>query len=161
MYMYTSKVKEIFKKGDPAQCCNYRPISLLNLAYKVLASLLLLRLKNAEGDNYLWHTQFGFRGGHGTADALFIVRRCLETVWNSQGQSKILVALDWAKAFDSISPDGLLEALARFGLPGKFAESIRSIYSNRAFVVEECGVTSTERKQAFGISQGCPLSPYR
>ena len=32
----------------------------------------------------------------------------------------VLLALDWAKAFDSIMPGPMLDALRRFGLPDQF-----------------------------------------
>ena len=70
------------------------------------------------------------------------------------------MALDWAKAFDSIAPDALITALRRFGLPDPFCEIVSQIYSCRSFFVEECGVESQRRTQYSGISQGCPLSPY-
>ena len=31
----------LFKKGDPAECCNYRPICFLNAAYKVLRDAVI------------------------------------------------------------------------------------------------------------------------
>lgn len=37
------RVSTIYKKGDPADCQNYRPLSLLNISYKVFASILLNR----------------------------------------------------------------------------------------------------------------------
>lgn len=45
--------------------------------------------------------------------------------------SAVFVALDWAKAFDCISPDGLVDALRRFGLPRRFLEFIQNIYHHR------------------------------
>ena len=51
----------IFKKGDPANADNYRPIGILAIAYKVYASMLKQRLLDAGIDARLWRTQFRFR----------------------------------------------------------------------------------------------------
>ena len=72
----------------------------------------------------------------------------------------IFLALDWSKAFDSISPQSLQDALRRFGLPDALTQVIASIYRNRQFYVKEAGVKSNIHHQYFGISQGCPLSPF-
>ena len=37
---------------------------------------------------------------------------------------------------------------------------IKAIYTGRRFVVNDAGQKSKWHKQAYGISQGCPLSPY-
>ena len=63
------------------------------------------------------------------------------------------------RTFDSISPDALIHALARFGLKPQMLKVIRAIYSNRSFQVPDAGCTSHSHPQAFGICQGCPLSP--
>ena len=70
------------------------------------------------------------------------------------------MALDWAKAFDSIDPNSLLHALKRFGLPDKLMQAIAAIYSDRKFFVQDGGHKSAIHDQLFGISQGCPLSPF-
>lgn len=72
----------------------------------------------------------------------------------------LLLALDWRKAFDCISPDRLMIALRRFGLPPKMINVIRAIYTDREFTVLDDGVESSHRSQRAGISQGCPLSPF-
>ena len=51
-------------------------------------------------------------------------------------------------------------ALARFGAPEKYVAAVKSIYSNRSFRVKDAGATSESHAQPFGISQGCPLSPF-
>ena len=63
-------------------------------------------------------------------------------------------------AFDSIAPEGLLWALARFGVNETMLEAIQEIYSSRSFVVQDEGHESGKRPQRAGISQGCPLSPF-
>ena len=67
----TSRVVLIFKKGDPASCGNYRPISILSIAYKVFAAMMKNRLLDAGADGRLWPSQYGFRRARGTTDAIF------------------------------------------------------------------------------------------
>jgi hypothetical protein len=69
----------------------------------------------------------------------------------------MLLALDWAKAFDSISPEALIDALRRFGIPEKFIAAVSGIYRNRTFEVKQI---STPHGQYYGICQGCPLSLF-
>ena len=71
-----------------------------------------------------------------------------------------MVALDWAKAFDSIDPVGLSRAVTRFGITASFVSMIEDIYSHRTFRVRDCGQSSGSHEQRFGICQGCPLSPF-
>ena len=141
-------------------CANYRPISLLCVGYKLLASIILRRLKTAGAETRIWSTQFSFKSNAGTADALFLLRTVLDDVWAEKDTSIVIVALDWAKAFDCISPSGLVDALQRFGLPSEFLSFIKNVYGNRQFYVRDMGETSKYCAQFNGISQGCPLSPF-
>ena len=86
--------------------------------------------------------------------------RILDDVWAEKDASVVVVALDWAKAFDCISPEGLLDALRRFGLPSEYLCFIKNVYGNRQFYVKDMGETSKYYAQFHGISQGCPLSPF-
>ena len=72
----------------------------------------------------------------------------------------MLLALDWAKAFDSIRPDALLTALRRFGVPEPFSRMVQNIYKNRTFLVQDAGARSRLHPQHAGVCQGCPLSPF-
>ena len=115
---------------------------------------LLRRLQNAGAEKRIWPTQFAFRTKRGSADAIFVARRLLDLTLADRSGTLVMLSLDWEKAFDSISPDGLLYALERFGLPLLFRGLIRAIYSNRTFTVRASGHTSARHIQCFGISQG-------
>lgn len=108
-----ARVTALFKKGDPALCENYRPISLTCLGYKLLVTILLLRLRRAGAEARNWSTQFGFRSGVGTADALFMARRRIEPAQSTKDGTAVLLALDWAKAFDGICPNTLATSPAQ------------------------------------------------
>ena len=146
-------VVAIFKKGDTAECSNYRPISLLPIGYKLFVSILLSRLKKGGAEQRIWPTQFGFSFGCSTRDALFLARRLIEETWAQRDATLVLLALDWAKAFDTISPEYLLQALRRFGLPEKMLQMIKAIYTNRTFSVKDAGAISAASTQHFGIQR--------
>lgn len=127
---------------------------------KRFSALILGRLKDGGAEDRLSKTQYGFRKGYGTEDAIFIARRKIELAWAHRDGHLLVLALDWAKAFDSIDPEGMLAALRRFGLPEHLISVIAAIYSDRCFHVKDCGHISEKRAQHSGISQGCPLSPF-
>jgi hypothetical protein len=60
---------QIHKKGDNTDCNNYRGISLLSTAYRILSNILLARLipyvNEVTGDN-----QCGFRRNRSTTDKI-------------------------------------------------------------------------------------------
>jgi len=155
----TSRVSMIFKKGDPALCGNYRPICLTAVAYRIYACMVKQRLLEAGIDKLLWGSQFGFRSARSTQDAMFCARRHIEFACARRCGQVSLLALDWAKAFDSVHVGRLLQCLARFGIKGPALKAIAGLMNHRKFFVEDCGSKSQLRPQRSGISQGCTLSP--
>ena len=149
----------IYKKGDPAICDNYRPICLISVASKAFAAMLKQRLVDSGIDERIWPSQFGFRGGRSTEDAIFVARRQIELARAQRSGGTTLVALDWKKAFDSIHVGSMLDALRRLGIPEDFRSMVESMMAPRKFIVRECNTTSTPKEQKSGISQGCTLSP--
>ena len=149
----------LFKKGDPASCSNYRPVCLTSVAYRVYACMLKNRLLEAGLDASLWPSQYGFRKQRSTEDAIFCARRYIELTCARRNGKVSLLALDWAKAFDSVHIGRLMQCLERFGISGKTAKAISGLMQSRKFFVEEDGVRSSTKQQNSGISQGCTLSP--
>ena len=91
---------------------------------------------------------------------MFLARRVIDRAWMVKSGETVMLALDWAKAFDSISPAALRACLQRLGLPEKFLNIVASIYADRRFTVRDSGTDSSQKAQKFGVSQGCPLSPF-
>ena len=104
---HKANVVSIFKKGNAELLSNYRPISLLQVSYKIFAAIILQRLKDGGAEQRIWPTQFGFRSGFGTNDALFMIRRLMENAKASKDGRLIILALDWAKASDSVRLDAV------------------------------------------------------
>ena len=91
---FKASVVTIFKKGDLHDMNKYRPISPLQISYKIFAALILKRLKDAKAEERIWKTQFGFRSEYGTTDALFMVRRLIDNALASKDEALIVLALD-------------------------------------------------------------------
>eukprot|EP00959_Pyramimonas_sp_CCMP1952_P185607 3880685-Pyramimonas_sp.AAC.1 len=86
---------------------------------------------DAGAEDRIWSTQLGFRSERGTADTVFVARRVIEDAWATMSGSTMLLALDWAKAFDSVAPDALVTSLKRFGCPNEFVDMVKSICNAR------------------------------
>jgi hypothetical protein len=128
-------------------------------AYKIYATLLKQRLLDAGVEKNLWASQFGFRSQCSTEDAIFVARRRIELACAQRGGQISLLALDWAKAFDSVNTSSVLDALRRIGVPAIFRDVVASLLHGRKFFVTDCGCNSEDRRQDAGITQGCTLSP--
>ena len=67
----------IHKKGDPMECSNYRGVSLLNTAYKILSTILFTRI-SPFAENIIGNYQCGFWNSRSTVNQLFTLRQILE-----------------------------------------------------------------------------------
>ena len=59
-----------YKKGDIGNCANYRLISLISVTFKLCVGVILVRLKEAGAEEYVWLTHCGFRPKRSTVDAI-------------------------------------------------------------------------------------------
>ena len=153
-----SRVASLYKKGDPQDPANYRPISLLNAFLKILAAIVKKRIE-AGVEHALGDTQFGFRKATSPTQAVFIARR-LQDYAERIGLNGALLFLDWEKAFDKVDQQLLITALRTFGIPDKLLNLVKAMYNNPTFKVTIDKVDSPWMPQQTGIRQGCPLSPY-
>ncbi len=71
-----------------------------------------------------------------------------------------MVLWDWEKTFDEINREGLFLAMKRVNVPNKIIGVVKSLYHETNFFIERNGYQSDFCRQAAGIRQGCPLSPY-
>ena len=62
-------------KGEKSNCSNYRGITLLSIAGKIFARVLLNRLVPIIAEDHLPETQCGFRANRGTTDMAFVLRK--------------------------------------------------------------------------------------
>lgn len=67
----------MYNKYDPEDCHNYKGISLLNAAYKILSNFILNRLK-PQVKGIVSEYQCGFKTWKSTVDHVFMLRQLIE-----------------------------------------------------------------------------------
>jgi len=153
-----SKLKVIFKKGDPEMPGNYRPISIIPVLAKLFSSILYKRIQVLV-DSKLADEQYGFRKGRGCSDAVHILRTVIEksAEW---GETLWIATLDVEKAFDRVHHSSLFEALMDFEVDASVVAALYNLYSGLQASVEIwLGVESRRFQVQRGVRQGDPLSP--
>ncbi|KAH7708500.1 hypothetical protein AAVH_24255 [Aphelenchoides avenae] len=104
-----SKTVLIFKKGDPEDIANYRPVCLLSTVYKVFTKAVLKRLTNTL-DAAQPPEQAGFRSGYCTLDHLQTMNQ-LQKKAREFGRHLCVVFIDYEKAFDTVEVNAVWNAL--------------------------------------------------
>jgi len=107
----------IHKKGDVQNCENFRGISLVNIAYKVLSIVLYGRLK-PHANQIIGQYQCGFREGMSTIDQIQTLRHILEKTLEFQIETHHLF-IDFKTAYDKVNRNQLYKAMLEFGIPPK------------------------------------------
>ena len=87
--------------GSRADCGNYRSISLLSIAGKICARVILNRLMTMS-EKCLPEAQCGFRPGHSTTDMIFVNRQVQEKCIG-QNMDIYSIFVDLIKAFDKVN----------------------------------------------------------
>lgn len=145
------------KKGDRAECGNHRGISLLAIAGKVLAKIMLNRLKIIS-EAVLPESQCGFRAGRSTADMIFTLRQLQEKA-AEQHQSLYMVFVDFTKAFDTVDRPTLWKVLEIYGCPEKLVNIIKQFHTDMKAQISVGGEPSEAFGVNHGVKQGCVLAP--
>ena len=156
--MKDANIVHLYKgKGDKSSCDNYRGISLLSIAGKILAKVILNRLNTYLLDDILPESQCGFRKNRGTVDMIFAARQIQEKC-KEQNMDLYVLFVDLTKAFDTVSRPGLWEILPRIGIPPKMVNIIRCFHEGmKARLVNGC--ENDEFPVTNGVKQGCVLAP--
>ena len=102
-----SSITCLFKnKGSRTDAGNYRGLSIMSTCSKVLASLIVYRIRQAY-ETIITKCQFGFRSNRSTTDAIFV----LENAINMSNKPLFLCFIDLKAAYDWINRDMLFKIL--------------------------------------------------
>ena len=147
----------VFKKNDRLICDNYCGISLLSVPGKVLANILLERLKQSV-EPLLLEAQCSFRLGKGTIDQIWLVRQLIEKSIEHDCAVHICF-VDLEKAFDSVPREILRLLLKERGIEEQVVQLIVDIHDGTHCVVKSSCEKSSKFEVTTGVRQGCAMSP--
>ena len=148
------------KKKDRTECGNYRGISLVAHAGKILLKIIACRFSEyCERVGILPEEQSGFRPNRSTTDMMFVNRR-LQELARKKRIPLYVCFIDLTKAYDSVDRTLLWTLLARFGVSQKMISVIRQFHDGmRACVRLDDRVCSRWFAVEQGLRQGCVLAP--
>ena len=154
-----AKVIPIHKKGDKLDFNNYRPISLLPCASKVMERVVQRQLLNyLKSHSLLSSNQSGFRPKHSTVTALATVTDdWLQSI--DKGELTGTIFVDLQKAFDMVDHLILLSKMESMGVKGVELEWFKSYLSNRRIRTSVNNELSDEKLISSGVPQGSLLGP--
>ena len=146
------------KKGkNRVDLANWRPITLLNVDYKILTKTLSQRLKTVL-PKLIHKDQNGFIPGgniyfsaHTIRDILFYCKK--------ENLELILLALDYSKAFDSVDFNFVHETFKVFNFGEKFRNWIKVIFNGGKSSITNNGHISEKFEINRSTRQGDPISP--
>ena len=150
----------LHKKKDRTECGNYRGISLVAQAGKLLLKIIARRLSEyCERVGILPEEQSGFRPNRSTIDMMFVIRR-LQELARKKRIPLYVCFIDLTKAYDSVDRTLLWTVLARFGVPQIMISIIRQFHDGmRACVGLDDRVCSRRYAVEQGLRQGCVPAP--
>ncbi|GKC13322.1 RNA-directed DNA polymerase, eukaryota [Tanacetum coccineum] len=153
----SSFIALIPKVTDAKFVTDFRPISLISSVYKVVTKILANRLAMVISD-LVSNTQSAFVANRQVLDGPFILNEVL--AWCKRKKKQALVfKVDFAKAYDSVRWDFLLDVLQACGFGPRWCMWIRGIFSSNMASILVNGSPTAEFPFFCGLKQGDPLAP--
>ena len=154
----TANVVPVYKKGCKNNVCNYRPISLTSLVMKVYERVIRSELLPKVIDK-IDSRQHGFLPQKSCETQLIPYYEMLAKNMNSRSRTDVIY-FDFAKAFDSVNHDIILEKLKySFGIDGLLLKFFVEYLNERYQRVVVNGKLSTNLTVRSGVPQGSILGP--
>lgn len=137
-----------------------RPISLCNVAYKIISKILVARLRPFL-DRFISANQFAFVPRRWIGENSVLLNEILHTMRRKRGQSGYIgIKVDMQKAFDRVEWGVLCRILNALGFSNKFVNWISECISTTSSEILLNGRIWGGFQAERGLRQGDPLSPF-
>lgn len=161
--LHTSATRGIItllpKKGrDLLWPKNWRPITLLNVDYKIYSKALALRMKKAL-PNIINKDQSGFMANRNINHN---IRKILDIIQLAKRDNigALVVSVDFESCFDSIAHSAIVRALEYFNFGPAFIGMVKTLLQGAEACVLNNGYTTNYIQITRSTRQGCCLSPF-
>lgn len=146
------------KEGSYKEMNAWRPIALLDCAYKIMATCLAYQLEAWANQNKLIHPlQKSLGLAEGCTEHNFILR-CLKEKYQEWNLPVHLTFIDLMEAFPNTDRNALYVTLTQMGLSESALGLLKVILEDSSTYYMCNNVISEEIPVMNGVKQGCPLS---
>ncbi|XP_074290614.1 uncharacterized protein LOC141617329 [Silene latifolia] len=147
------------KKKAPDKIRDFRPISLCNVAYKLVSKVLANRIKIFL-DKIVSENQSAFTPGRIISDNVLTAFEAFHYMKNSRAAEGFMaIKLDMAKAYDRVEWCFMETVLRTMGFNREWVRRVMDCISTVSFSILVNGAPSQEFRPTRGLRQGDPLSP--
>ena len=145
------------KKGNLKLCANYRTISLISTASKVMLKVILKRL-TPQAEAIISEEQAGFRKNRSTAEQIFNLRILCEKHIEQQKEIHHCF-IDFKKVFERVWQTALWKIMEKKNIDKYLIDVIKALYNDSTSAVLIDNTFSECFDTTVGVRQGCLLSP--
>ena len=152
-------VTPVFKKGSRSLPQNYRPVSLTAHEIKIFERIVRTKMVDyLETNCILKCNQHGFRKGKSCLTQL--LKQYEDILINLLNDKETdVIYVDFAKAFDKVDHEILIQKLKNIGIEGKLLKWLIDFLKDRHQVVVVDGILSYLAAVLSGVPQGTVLGP--
>ncbi|KAL5575717.1 hypothetical protein UlMin_017416 [Ulmus minor] len=148
------------KKPNPTRMNHFRPISVCNVAYRVITKIIANRLKPLL-NRLICPTQNAFVPGRSIHDNSVLVQEVIHSMKKKKGSlGWMALKIDLEKAYDRVSWQFINEALLAYGFDARWVGWVSKCISFATMKLLINGAYFRDIKPKRGLRQGDPLSPY-
>ena len=155
---YRGVICLLFKQGNRDEITNWRPITLLNTDYKLIAITYANRLKEILPD-LINEDQKAYIEGRQIIENVRLTQDIISFA-DEENIEGAIIFLDQKKAYDRVEWGYLKMCLETFGFGPKFCNWILMLYKHGESCIQTNGFLSKFFKISRSMRQGCPIASY-